>query len=99
MTDSPIDDTVAREQDTPGTTDAKHRAPVHGHTGGVPSDKALSDTRSMAPAAATWSLILTPTGLSRTRPRAIAFVCQLRARVEGSVTMAPLQLRLEPTEV
>eukprot|EP00962_Isochrysis_galbana_P017697 scaffold5087_cov125-Isochrysis_galbana.AAC.4 len=34
----------AREQDAPGTHDAKHRAPVHGHTGGVPSDKALSDT-------------------------------------------------------
>eukprot|EP00962_Isochrysis_galbana_P005978 scaffold1615_cov103-Isochrysis_galbana.AAC.4 len=47
MTDPPIDDTEAREQDAPGTTDAKHRAPVHGHTGGVPSDKALSDTRSL----------------------------------------------------
>eukprot|EP00962_Isochrysis_galbana_P040123 scaffold14515_cov117-Isochrysis_galbana.AAC.1 len=45
MTDSPIDDTEAREQDAPGTTDAKRRAPVHGHTGDVPSDKALSDTR------------------------------------------------------
>eukprot|EP00962_Isochrysis_galbana_P042651 scaffold16013_cov153-Isochrysis_galbana.AAC.1 len=44
MTDSPIDDTEAREQDAPGTTDAKHRAPVHGHTGDVPSDKALSDS-------------------------------------------------------
>eukprot|EP00962_Isochrysis_galbana_P014419 scaffold4132_cov93-Isochrysis_galbana.AAC.1 len=44
MTDSPIDDTEAREQDAPGTTDAKHRAPVHGHTGGVPSIKALSDS-------------------------------------------------------
>eukprot|EP00962_Isochrysis_galbana_P020873 scaffold6128_cov147-Isochrysis_galbana.AAC.1 len=33
MTDPPIDDTEAREQDAPGTTDAKHRAPVHGHTG------------------------------------------------------------------
>eukprot|EP00962_Isochrysis_galbana_P031615 scaffold10295_cov116-Isochrysis_galbana.AAC.7 len=43
MTDSPIDDTEAREQDAPGTTDAKHRAPVHGHTGDVPFDKALSD--------------------------------------------------------
>eukprot|EP00962_Isochrysis_galbana_P028825 scaffold9150_cov120-Isochrysis_galbana.AAC.6 len=48
MTDSPIDDTVAREQDAPGTTDAKHRAPVHGHTGDVPSHKhkALSDNLS-----------------------------------------------------
>jgi len=44
MTDSPIDDTEAREQDAPGTHDAKHQAPVHGHTGGVPSHKALSDT-------------------------------------------------------
>eukprot|EP00962_Isochrysis_galbana_P034155 scaffold11526_cov121-Isochrysis_galbana.AAC.2 len=45
MTDPSIDDdTEAREQDAPGTTDAKHRAPVHGHTGGVPSHKALSDT-------------------------------------------------------
>eukprot|EP00962_Isochrysis_galbana_P000192 scaffold49_cov115-Isochrysis_galbana.AAC.7 len=44
MTDPPIDDTEAREQDAPGTTDAKHRAPVHGHTGDVPSDKALSDS-------------------------------------------------------
>eukprot|EP00962_Isochrysis_galbana_P040459 scaffold14655_cov192-Isochrysis_galbana.AAC.1 len=45
MTDPPTDDTEAREQDAPGTTDAKHRAPLHGHTGDVPSDKALSDTR------------------------------------------------------
>eukprot|EP00962_Isochrysis_galbana_P027474 scaffold8631_cov108-Isochrysis_galbana.AAC.14 len=43
MTDPPIDDTQAREQDAPGTNDAKQRAPVHGHTGGVPPDKALSD--------------------------------------------------------
>eukprot|EP00962_Isochrysis_galbana_P043400 scaffold16508_cov108-Isochrysis_galbana.AAC.3 len=43
MTDPPTDDTEAREPDAPGTTDAKHRAPLHGHTGGVPSDKALSD--------------------------------------------------------
>eukprot|EP00962_Isochrysis_galbana_P044719 scaffold17415_cov147-Isochrysis_galbana.AAC.7 len=28
----------------PDPTDAKHHAPLHGHTGGVPSDKALSDT-------------------------------------------------------
>eukprot|EP00962_Isochrysis_galbana_P009648 scaffold2693_cov139-Isochrysis_galbana.AAC.1 len=43
MTDPPIDDTVAREQDAPGTHDAKRQAPVHGHTGDVPSHKALSD--------------------------------------------------------
>eukprot|EP00962_Isochrysis_galbana_P025130 scaffold7723_cov100-Isochrysis_galbana.AAC.3 len=43
MTDPPIDNTQAREQDAPGTNDAKHRAPVHGHTGAVPPDKALSD--------------------------------------------------------
>eukprot|EP00962_Isochrysis_galbana_P004192 scaffold1157_cov106-Isochrysis_galbana.AAC.1 len=46
MTDPPIDDTEAREQDAPGTTDAKHRAPVHGHTGDVLSHKALSDSRA-----------------------------------------------------
>eukprot|EP00962_Isochrysis_galbana_P027754 scaffold8736_cov114-Isochrysis_galbana.AAC.10 len=45
MTDPPIDDTQAREPDAPGTNDAKHRAPLHGHTGEVPPDKALSDTR------------------------------------------------------
>eukprot|EP00962_Isochrysis_galbana_P052630 scaffold24107_cov140-Isochrysis_galbana.AAC.1 len=33
MTDPPIDHTQAREQDAPGTHDAKRRAPVHGHTG------------------------------------------------------------------
>eukprot|EP00962_Isochrysis_galbana_P012536 scaffold3550_cov112-Isochrysis_galbana.AAC.9 len=48
MTDPPIDHTQAREQDAPGTHthDAKRQAPVHvhGHTGDVPSDKALSDT-------------------------------------------------------
>eukprot|EP00962_Isochrysis_galbana_P026584 scaffold8259_cov146-Isochrysis_galbana.AAC.1 len=43
MTDPPIDHTQAREQDAPGTHDAKRRAPVHGHTGDVPHDKALSD--------------------------------------------------------
>eukprot|EP00962_Isochrysis_galbana_P004599 scaffold1252_cov124-Isochrysis_galbana.AAC.2 len=46
MTDPPADDTEAREQDAPDTTGAKHRAPLHGHTGAVPPDKALSDTRS-----------------------------------------------------
>eukprot|EP00962_Isochrysis_galbana_P038805 scaffold13829_cov128-Isochrysis_galbana.AAC.3 len=45
MTDPPIDNTQAREQDAPGTHDAKRRAPVHGHTGDVPHDKALSNTR------------------------------------------------------
>eukprot|EP00962_Isochrysis_galbana_P059912 scaffold33776_cov118-Isochrysis_galbana.AAC.1 len=45
MTDPPIDHTQAREQDAPGTHDAKRQAPVRGHTGDVPSDKALSDTR------------------------------------------------------
>eukprot|EP00962_Isochrysis_galbana_P047586 scaffold19495_cov102-Isochrysis_galbana.AAC.2 len=45
MTDPPIDDTQAREPDAPGTHNAKQRAPVHGHTGAVPPDKALSDTR------------------------------------------------------
>eukprot|EP00962_Isochrysis_galbana_P042607 scaffold15993_cov114-Isochrysis_galbana.AAC.1 len=43
MTDPPTDDTEAREQDVPGTNGAKHRAPLHGHTGAVPPDKALSD--------------------------------------------------------
>eukprot|EP00962_Isochrysis_galbana_P038069 scaffold13448_cov109-Isochrysis_galbana.AAC.8 len=43
MTDPPIDLTQAREQDAPGTHDAKRQAPVHGHTGDLPSDKALSD--------------------------------------------------------
>eukprot|EP00962_Isochrysis_galbana_P004223 scaffold1172_cov124-Isochrysis_galbana.AAC.3 len=43
MTDPPSDDTEAREQDAPDTTGAKHRAPLHGHTGAVPPDKALSD--------------------------------------------------------
>eukprot|EP00962_Isochrysis_galbana_P052111 scaffold23495_cov112-Isochrysis_galbana.AAC.1 len=43
MTDPPIDDTEAREPDAPGTNGAKHRAPLHGHTGAVPPDKALSD--------------------------------------------------------
>eukprot|EP00962_Isochrysis_galbana_P031939 scaffold10458_cov107-Isochrysis_galbana.AAC.1 len=45
MTDPPTYDTEAREPDAPDPTDAKHHAPLHGHTGGVPSDKALSDTR------------------------------------------------------
>eukprot|EP00962_Isochrysis_galbana_P022479 scaffold6725_cov117-Isochrysis_galbana.AAC.4 len=44
MTDPPTDDTEAREPDAPDPTDAKHHAPLHGHTGGVPSDKALSDS-------------------------------------------------------
>eukprot|EP00962_Isochrysis_galbana_P013154 scaffold3762_cov118-Isochrysis_galbana.AAC.1 len=52
MTDPPTDDTEAREQDAPGTTDAKHRAPVHGHTGDVPSHKALSDTPPFPPSRA-----------------------------------------------
>eukprot|EP00962_Isochrysis_galbana_P050054 scaffold21510_cov111-Isochrysis_galbana.AAC.7 len=43
MTDPPIDDTQAQEPDAPGTHDAKQRAPVHGHTGDPPPDKALSD--------------------------------------------------------
>eukprot|EP00962_Isochrysis_galbana_P021722 scaffold6416_cov113-Isochrysis_galbana.AAC.6 len=50
MTDPPTDDTEAREQDAPGTTGAKHRAPLHGHTGAVPPDKALSDRRPQLPA-------------------------------------------------
>eukprot|EP00962_Isochrysis_galbana_P015765 scaffold4504_cov116-Isochrysis_galbana.AAC.12 len=51
MTDPPTDDTEAREPDSPDPTGAKHRAPLHGHTGAVepsgavPLDKALSDTR------------------------------------------------------
>eukprot|EP00962_Isochrysis_galbana_P053964 scaffold25492_cov140-Isochrysis_galbana.AAC.5 len=44
MTDPPTDDTEAREPDPTDPTDAKPHAPLHGHTGGVPSDKALSDT-------------------------------------------------------
>eukprot|EP00962_Isochrysis_galbana_P015820 scaffold4527_cov133-Isochrysis_galbana.AAC.6 len=47
MTDPPIDNTQAREQNAPGTHDAKRRAPVHGHTGDLPSHKALSDTPPM----------------------------------------------------
>jgi len=31
-------------KDAPDPTDAEHHAPLHGHTGAVPSDKALSDT-------------------------------------------------------
>eukprot|EP00962_Isochrysis_galbana_P029828 scaffold9606_cov96-Isochrysis_galbana.AAC.2 len=46
MTDPPIDHTQAREQDAPGTHDAKRQAPVRGHTGDPPSDKALSDSSS-----------------------------------------------------
>eukprot|EP00962_Isochrysis_galbana_P047397 scaffold19371_cov129-Isochrysis_galbana.AAC.1 len=45
MTDPPTDNTEAREPDAPDPTDAKHHAPLLGHTGGVPSDKALSDRR------------------------------------------------------
>eukprot|EP00962_Isochrysis_galbana_P010594 scaffold2931_cov154-Isochrysis_galbana.AAC.5 len=37
MTDPPTYDTEAREPDAPDPTDAKHHAPFHGHTGGVPS--------------------------------------------------------------
>eukprot|EP00962_Isochrysis_galbana_P024444 scaffold7500_cov127-Isochrysis_galbana.AAC.27 len=44
MTDPPTDDTKAREPDAPDPTDAKPHAPLHGHTGGVPSDKSLSGT-------------------------------------------------------
>eukprot|EP00962_Isochrysis_galbana_P028202 scaffold8886_cov125-Isochrysis_galbana.AAC.7 len=44
MTDPPTDDTEAREPDSPDPTDAKHHAPLHGHTGAVPPDKALSDS-------------------------------------------------------
>eukprot|EP00962_Isochrysis_galbana_P030117 scaffold9733_cov108-Isochrysis_galbana.AAC.1 len=47
MTDPPTDDTEAREQDAPDPTGAKHRAPLHGHTGAVPLDKALSDTQAV----------------------------------------------------
>eukprot|EP00962_Isochrysis_galbana_P027542 scaffold8644_cov115-Isochrysis_galbana.AAC.1 len=67
MTDPPIDNTQAREQDAPGTHDAKQRAPVHGHTGDVPSDKALSD-RALANRAGTWHLARTRT---RTRQREV----------------------------
>eukprot|EP00962_Isochrysis_galbana_P028880 scaffold9171_cov119-Isochrysis_galbana.AAC.1 len=59
MTDPPTDDTEAREPDAPDPTDAKHHAPLHGHTGAVPSDKeALSDTRGRS-----W------TNLVQTKPR------------------------------
>eukprot|EP00962_Isochrysis_galbana_P041471 scaffold15242_cov138-Isochrysis_galbana.AAC.3 len=44
VTDPPTDDTEAQEQDAPDTTGVKHGAPLHGHTGAVPPDKALSDT-------------------------------------------------------
>ena len=47
MTDPPTDDTEARGPDAPDPTDAKHRAPLHGHTGGVPSHKALADTSTL----------------------------------------------------
>eukprot|EP00962_Isochrysis_galbana_P033235 scaffold11084_cov118-Isochrysis_galbana.AAC.2 len=53
MTDTPIDHTQAREQDAPDTHDAKRQAPVHGHTGDVPSDKALSDSAA-GPAGQQW---------------------------------------------
>eukprot|EP00962_Isochrysis_galbana_P013126 scaffold3751_cov117-Isochrysis_galbana.AAC.13 len=46
MTDPPTDDTEAREQDAPDSTDAKHRAPLHGHTGAVPLDSRLSTRHS-----------------------------------------------------
>eukprot|EP00962_Isochrysis_galbana_P016739 scaffold4799_cov115-Isochrysis_galbana.AAC.6 len=42
------DDTEGREPDARDPTDAKHHTPLHGHTGGVPSDKALSDTNVVA---------------------------------------------------
>eukprot|EP00962_Isochrysis_galbana_P019077 scaffold5551_cov119-Isochrysis_galbana.AAC.1 len=50
MTDPPTDDTEAREQDAPGINGAKHRAPLHlhGHTGAVPPDKALSDSSAQS---------------------------------------------------
>jgi len=51
MTDPPTDDTEAREPDAPDTTDVKHRAPLHGHTGAVPPDKAFSDTLCTQPPA------------------------------------------------
>eukprot|EP00962_Isochrysis_galbana_P007460 scaffold2015_cov92-Isochrysis_galbana.AAC.4 len=43
MTDPPTNNTEAREPDAPDPTDAKLHAPLHGHTGAVPPDKALSD--------------------------------------------------------
>eukprot|EP00962_Isochrysis_galbana_P025873 scaffold8003_cov115-Isochrysis_galbana.AAC.1 len=46
MTDPPIDNTQAREQDAPGTHDAKRRAPVHGHTGDLPLPTRHSPTPS-----------------------------------------------------
>eukprot|EP00962_Isochrysis_galbana_P055974 scaffold27790_cov111-Isochrysis_galbana.AAC.1 len=50
MTDPPTDDTEAREPDAPDTSGAKLRAPLHGHTGTVPPDKALSDMAQRAAA-------------------------------------------------
>eukprot|EP00962_Isochrysis_galbana_P017452 scaffold5017_cov139-Isochrysis_galbana.AAC.4 len=54
MTDPPTDDTEAREPVAPGTNGAKHRAPLHGHTGepcAVPASKrrkALESSRGLS---------------------------------------------------
>eukprot|EP00962_Isochrysis_galbana_P000311 scaffold88_cov140-Isochrysis_galbana.AAC.3 len=47
MIDSPTDTalTKGRERSAPGMSHADTHTPLHGPTGGVPSDKALSDTR------------------------------------------------------
>mmetsp|Transcript_31519 Transcript_31519/g.100450 ORF Transcript_31519/g.100450 Transcript_31519/m.100450 type:complete len:235 (+) Transcript_31519:847-1551(+) len=47
MSDSPTDTalTKGRERSAPGMSHADTHTPLHGPTGGVPSDKALSDTR------------------------------------------------------
>eukprot|EP00962_Isochrysis_galbana_P035024 scaffold11940_cov106-Isochrysis_galbana.AAC.3 len=72
MTDPPTDDTEAREPDAPDPTDAKHHAPLHGHTGGVPSDKALSDTRGAFLPLSPYGILL-PFAISnkRRRPQSI----------------------------
>eukprot|EP00962_Isochrysis_galbana_P045252 scaffold17751_cov227-Isochrysis_galbana.AAC.3 len=44
MTDPPTDDREDREPDAPDPTDSESHTPLHGPTGGVPSDTALSDT-------------------------------------------------------
>jgi len=44
MTDPPTDDTEIREPDAPDPTGSESHTPRHGHAGGVPPDKALSDT-------------------------------------------------------
>jgi len=43
MTDPPTENTEDREPDAPDPTGSESHTPRHGHAGGVPPDKALSD--------------------------------------------------------